>query len=267
MKFWNRYTRLHIGNKVVTSDDLDIFFSIKANTESEADIAEITIFNLADETKEQIQPDTPVNLEAGYKGDYGTIFLGTVNMIEDEIAGADIKTTITCIGDMSKFLEGYVNKTYPANIKLIDVAKDQVQLAGITNFKFDDSDIIFENAKPYTSATNLRTNLTEIAKNLDYDFFERRGSVLMVAKNSGITEGFLLNSDSGLLEVQKIVKKEDDGDKYDYDVTSLLIYRIAQGSIIEIDSKISGNKVCKVEEVAFISNEMDFVNQMKVKIL
>jgi len=267
MTFWQRFTRAHIGSKIITSDDLDIFFSVKANTTGEADSAEITIFNLAAETKEAIEPETLIQLEAGYVGDYGTVFLGMVESLEDEAAGADIQTTITCISGMSKFIEGCVNKSYPAGQKLTDIAKDQIQLAGISNFKIDDNDMVFEEKKVYTVATNLRTNLIELAKNLDYDFVERRGSVLLTAKNSGVVEGFLLNSDSGLLEVRKVVKKEDAEDKYDFDITTFLIYRIAQDSIIELDSKISGKKLCKVIEAAFISNNTDHICQMKVAII
>lgn len=267
MNFWKRYTRFHIGNKVITSDDLDIYFSVKANTQGEADSAEITVFNLADETKQQIQPDTPVRLEAGYLGDYGTVFLGKVEFLEDEISGADVKTTVTCISDMSKFLEGSINKTYPAKTKKVDIAKDQVLLAGITNFKIDDNSAVIERPHSYTRATSIKTNLTGIAKSLNYDFIERRGSAMLVKKDSGIQEGFLLNSDSGLLDVKKVMKKEGEEDKYDFEVKALLIYRIGQGSIIELDSNISGSKVCRVEDVEFVSNEQDHICNMKVRIL
>lgn len=266
MKFWNRFTRLHIGSKVITSSDLDIFFDVKANTKGDANVAEITVFNLAEETKQQIAPDIPVLLDAGYSGDYGTIFIGKVEDLYDELVGADVKTTINCISDMSKFTGGSINKTYPANSKLTDIAKDQIQFAGMTNFKIDDNLKVFEKPKIYTSATTLKQNLTEISKNLDYEFSENKGSIMLIKRSSGVIEGFLLNSDSGLLDVRKVTKKEDK-DKYDFDVKTLLIHRIAQSSIIELDSKISGNKICKVTEIEYLSNDQDHICNMKLKIL
>jgi len=266
MKFWKRYTKLHIGSIIITSEDIDIYFKVSVSADSNADTAEIIIFNLSETTKQILTPEQPVNLQAGYEGDYGSIFLGKIDRIEDEIEGADIKTTITCISDMSKFLEGYVNRTYPANMRLVDIAKDQIQFAEITNYQIDESDITFEAAKSYSSATSLRQNVTEIAKNLDFDFTERHGSILLLKKNSGIREGFVLNSDSGLLSVIKVRQKEDKT-KYDYEVKTLLIYRIDKASIIELDSKMSGKKLCRVEECEFQSNESENISIMKVKIL
>jgi hypothetical protein len=267
MKFWKRYSKANIGSKEITSDDLDIYFKVATSTDGTADTAEISIFNLSETTKQGLAPDQPVNLQAGYEGDYGTIYVGNVSTIEDEIDGADIKTTITCVGLMKNFLGGYVNKSYPANTKLTDIAKDQIQLAGISNFQVDDSPLVFAAPKGYTSATSLHTNLTELAKNLDYDFTERRGSVLLMKKTGGIQEGFVLNSDSGLLEVKKAQQKDTAALQYDFEVKALLIYRIDKASIIELDSKISGKKLCRVESCEFQSTEAESILLMKVKIV
>lgn len=274
-KFWGRYTKLQIGDKVLTSNDLDIYFSVKTDTKKTANIAEISIFNLSDSSREAIYQGMRVNLQSGYEGNYGTIFTGEVDEMEDEAEGADIKTTLIALSDMSKFTDGGVNKTYPANSKLTDIAKDQIALAGITNMKVDDNPKFFEKAKTYTSATTLKQNLTEIAENLDYTFTERRGSVLFVKKTGGIVEGFVLNSDTGLLEVKSVLKRFE-GEKaqtaentpeYHFEAKSLLIYNLAQGSIIELDSKVSGKKLCRVESCEFISKEQDHISNMKLKIL
>ncbi len=274
-KFWNRYTTLQIGNKIITSNDLDIYFNVKTDTKGTADIAEVSIFNLSDTTKQSIYQGMRVNLQSGYKDDYGTIFTGEVNEMEDESDGADIKTTITCLSDMKKFFGKTMNKTYPAGTKLVDIAKDQIQFAGITVFKIDDNPKTIERAVSLTSATNLGTNLTQIAEMLDYTLTERRGSVLLVKKTGGIAEGFVLNSDTGLLEVRGVLKRFE-GEKaqtaentpeYHFEAKSLLIYNLAQGSIIDLDSKVSGKKLCRVESCEFVSNQQDHIVNMKLKIL
>ena len=83
--FWKRYTKLQIGSKVITSDDLDIYFKVAVSTDNEGDTAEITVFNLSNTTKETLEPDLPVNLQAGYEDDYGSVFLGKIK-IENYLA-------------------------------------------------------------------------------------------------------------------------------------------------------------------------------------
>lgn len=262
--FWKRFTIANLGGKIVNSDDIDIFFNIQTSTDSDADIAEITIFNLSDTTRDELERGQIVNLSSGYEGDYGTVFIGTVAQIEDEIDGADVTTLVTCTSDMKALINGYINKIYPADMKLVDIATDMIQTAGITNIQIDDSDVTTEVALGYTSETSIRDNLIQIAGNLGYTFTERRGSIFLIDPKSGIVEGFVLNSDSGLLNVRK-VQQEDEA--YDFEVTTLLIYRIDKGSIIKLDSSISGNKLCRVEECIFTSSDADHICEMKVKIL
>jgi hypothetical protein len=264
MAFWKRFTRLQIGNTVITNNELDIYFTVKGSTDGIADEAEISIYNLSQATKEQITtPDTPLKLEAGYEGDYGIIFLGTVQENRDETDGADTKTIITALSYMTKLMTATVNKAYPRGSKLTDVAKDLITLAGITLLQVDDNPKIFEKQKTYSGATTSYQNILEIAKNLNYDFFERRGAVMLVKPESGVIEGFVLNSDTGLLKVNK----EGNKDKHIFNIRSLLIYQIAQGSIIDLDTALYGKKLCRVESVVFSSTEQEQICTMEAEIL
>ena len=262
--FWKRFTTADIGGKVINSDEMDIFFNIQTDTDSNADTAEITIFNLSDTTRDVLAIGQIVNLSSGYEGDYGTVFIGTISTIEDEPEGADVTTLITCVSDMKVLMNAYINRVYPPYTKLTDVAKSLIQSAGITNIKIDDSDIMTLAAINYTSVTTIHSNITRIANSLGFTFTERRGSILLVNPGSGVVEGFVLNADSGLLSVKKVQQEEE---THDFEVTTLLIYQIDKGSIIELDSSISGKKLCRVEECIFTSSESDHICEMKVKIL
>ena len=262
--FWKRYTTVNLGGKIINSDDMDVFFKIQTDTDSDADTAEITIFNLSDTTRDELGIGQIVNLSSGYEGDYGTVFIGTISIIEDETEGADVTTLVTCTSDMKVLMNAYINRIYAPYTKLTDVAKSLIQSAGITNIQIDDSDVVTLAYINYTSVTTIHSNIARIAKSLGFTFTERRGSVMLIDPSSGVIEGFVLNADSGLLSVKK-VQQEDE--THDFEVTTLLIYQIDKGSIIELDSSISGKRLCRVEECVFTSSDTDHICEMKVKIL
>lgn len=267
MTFWKRYTQLTIGVAVLTSAELDIYFKVPVSTDSDADTAEIIVFNLADATVQGIETDMPVTIETGYEEDYGIIFIGAVKSVSGSRDGADMQTVITCVSGMADLMAASVNASYPAGTLLTDVATDQIQLAGMTDFKIDANPAVFETGKTYTTETSVRDNLQGIADNLGYTLTERRGSIIMIDSGTGIEEGVVLNADTGLLQVTKNTAEDDAKLQFDYELITLLIYQMAQGSIIELDSRESGVKVCRVEECEFVSNAADHICNMKVKII
>ncbi|MHC1600235.1 MAG: hypothetical protein ACXQS5_05385, partial [Candidatus Methanospirareceae archaeon] len=120
-EFWDRYTKLIIKNpcsgteKTITSDELGIYFRTTRWTSGEESesygatidnsiIADIGIFNLSDDTIEDIKHEdaytktigSTVTLISGYRNHSGVIFTGQVAHMEQEFTGSDVMTILKC---------------------------------------------------------------------------------------------------------------------------------------------------------------------------
>jgi hypothetical protein len=258
---WDRYTIVEVAGREITTDDLDIYFDVKGSNNSEPNNAIITIYNLSDETRELIRKDEPIVLKSGYRDDYGPIFMGKVKEIDEEKDGADIATNIICLDDMEAFLNTRINETYPKGMKLVDVARDMIERTAVSVGKIEDSSKTLSRPITYTRDMTLHRNLGEIANELNFNFHVRHGLVYLIGKESGIQEGYLLTSDTGLISIAKITKEDAEAD---YKVQAFLIHKIAQDSIIEIDS-VKAKGLYRVVKFNFRSNELDHMVEMEVK--
>ena len=128
-KLFDRYYELHIANKILTIDDLDIFFRVKGSA-NEAATAEITVYNLSESTMKAIESGSPLVLIAGYRDDYGIIFQGTVKRAELTIEGTDVAAEIVAVDNLAE-LQKHIRITIPEGSDLSDVARLVFKQAGI----------------------------------------------------------------------------------------------------------------------------------------
>ena len=63
----------------ISSDDLDVEFTVPFDDDLEPNEAKITIYNLSDDTINRFEKDKEISIEAGYGDDTGVIFRGYVS--------------------------------------------------------------------------------------------------------------------------------------------------------------------------------------------
>jgi len=277
-EFWDRYVELQVGSVIITLDDLDIEFEVENNEESSAGTAEIAVYNLG-QSKSAFKKDEMVQLKAGYRSDYGIIFYGKIDKVWDERDGADVKTVLQA-SDLTKqlFMAKPICKVYPRGTSIAAIVADLFAEAGIPLGKIDDPGIVLEKDMVFggTTTSTPHVILTEQilplvngnrVKGLQldgalarfgeltelYTAFVGQDGMGYFVKRSYNAEAIVIDSESGLMEVQDVSRE---GDTAAYRVRCIFNWKIRQGTIVQLDSiTVSGNfkvtkfkHVCKGEE-------------------
>lgn len=280
MEKWLRYIELQVGSTLVTSDDLDIEFTVENDDKNSAGQAEIAVYNLG-QSKSAFKKDELIQLKAGYRDDYGTIFYGKIDKVWDEKEGADLKTVVQA-SDLTKqlFMAKPICKKYPKGTPITKIVQDLFSEAGIPVGKIEDPDIVLEKdmvfggkttstpyavlneeVLPLVNGTILK-ELT-ISKGIVLDgalarlgemaelytcYVGQDGMGYFVKKSFKDQTVIVLDSESGLMEIQDV---SEEGKTSAYKVRCLFNWKIRQNTIVQINSlNVSGNfKVTKFKHV------------------
>jgi hypothetical protein len=122
-----RYFRVVVDTIEIKS--LDVRFKIEKNLKAQPNKAEISIFNLNEAHRSQLEqlPTVAVSVEAGYVGGSSMIFLGDLRRASSQDSGPDIITTISS-GDGEKAIQTArvnvsIRKGTPSDVVIKTVAK------------------------------------------------------------------------------------------------------------------------------------------------
>ena len=80
-KLWKQVRVVTVGELVFDYEDIDVEFDVKCTDDNKSDIATIKIYNLSETTKNKIQANQIVNIDAGYRELHQSIFGGLVENI------------------------------------------------------------------------------------------------------------------------------------------------------------------------------------------
>ncbi len=277
-ELFDRYYELQIGDLLITIDDLDIEFTVENDTNNQSGTAEITIFNLSDSSKAKIKKDTPIQLKAGYKDDYGIIFYGTVDKVWDEWQQGDVKTVVQALDATKQLFRGsYMVRTYPAGMPVATIVKDVFSAAGVPVGLIEDPGITltktmtFEGSPYQILQTCIGLANGEIVKQrqVSPDLLLLESWTAYVKNNMGYfvrreykeVEAVVLSSETGLMEV---TPQESEDSTIDYRVRCLLQWKASQDSIIKLESiRVSG--LFKVVEFKHVCKRDEFYSELGVK--
>ena len=261
MKFWIREVNLKAGDKEFTGDKFEIDFRVPFSTKEEPDISEVKIYNLSKSSIESIQSKAYVILNAGYKGDIGTILSGKIENINTEWQGVD-KITIMKVSDGGfEWRNTKVQKTYQAGSTSKYIMQDLASMLGLEIAEINPKkDITYKLGKSISGS--VESALKQLVKDTDSKMYINKGRLYIRDANKGTVTGFLLNSDTGLIgSPERIEEEKEKGKKViKYKVESLLNHKISTDSLIKIESKtINGNY--RVESGVHTG---DFITEMVV---
>lgn len=266
---WIRYVSLQVGSLLITSDQLDIEFEIKGSNKSDANTAEISVFNLARKTRESIKPDQAVLLKAGYVGDAGNIFVGYVKLVSELRDGENLKTKISVL--TKGCVSGRQTKKYPIKTPLktlVEAAFKDSQIPaqctdGCQGFTLD---------AEYTSDPSAAADLEYCAKLINGSEKAHKTAKYYVEAAGGyfVTQGYvrgsetvILSSETGLIES---LPEDPDDKTYTRSIRSGLCYRIGVDTHIELKSRVSGaSGTYKVVEYIHKYEGEEFETECKVQ--
>lgn len=240
MNLYRRYTSILVGNKQITSDDLDIEFDIPFTKSKEQDIGEVVVYNLSEDTINDIKEHNNINISAGYKdaNNVATIFTGVVKKVIPEWSGANKAVTLLLADGGFQWARSSLKRTYPKGSSASFIMRDLVNQMGQKPALIAPvNDIVYENGFIINGLQR-----EELQRIVDETGSTMRNEAGFVYINDGAAiheTGFRLNSDTGLIGVptEEVETLKDGKTKVTYyNVTMLLNPLIKKGSKLKIES-------------------------------
>ena len=239
------------GDVTVSSDALDVEFTVPFDDDMEPNEAEIIVYNLSDKTIKRLKKKAAISIEAGYQDDTGVIFSGYVSKVTTQFDGADKVTTIKALDDIKK--HNLKSTTFAAGTKASVILKNLIKKTGIPIAVFKvRRDHTYKDSQ--TVEGNLMSEIKRYAEVCGISVYVSKGKVYARYIKQGDNLNFTVSVDTGMIgsptSYTEEITAEDFEDTIDgYEVEMLLQHRISAGGIVKLDSRIANGtyRVCSGE--------------------
>lgn len=227
------------GSVTLNSDELDFEFTVPFDDDVEANEIEITVYNLSDNTVNNLKRTADITIEAGYKGDTGVIFKGFIDNVKTGYEDVDKVTTITCYNCAGT--ETVENITYSENTKASTILRDLIEKLGMPIAVFK-----VRRDWTYTDSVTvdgcIREEIKKYAEVCGISVYANNGSIYARYIKDGDNINFTVNEDTGLIGSPEHYTEEINAEDYvdvidGYKVEMLLQHRITTGAIINLKSR------------------------------
>lgn len=255
--FWIRDIDVLAGGKKFQSlgeNALEIDFDISFNDKEEPDVSEVTIYNLSEDSINEIKKQGYCIVNAGYRemGNKACVVSGDIEDVTTDWEGLDKVTKIKVSDGGKEWRKAKLNKTYAEGTKASLIMQD---LCGVLGYEVVEikpkEDITYKLGK--TIKGYCSDNLKRLVKDTKSKMYINKKRITIRDEKQGNDIGFLLNTESGLVG-NPTLNKDDSEDKTDlrdsekekkknkeekktWKVTCLLNAKIETDSIIKIESK------------------------------
>lgn len=209
MRMWLRQATLTLGSNRYTLDGLNFTFKVQFEDRAKVSTAQLEVYNLAPSTRASLKKGDPVIITAGYQGDVGCIFVGAVADFSHNSNNLDVITKITAADSLEEWLGTYVNKTYKAGMYAADIIDDLLNIFGV-----EVAMVKLAVNKHYPGCRvcrgKLKDVLTEIAcSDCKSRLVIRCGQIVINPPQEGVTSGYLLTPQTGLLKSSSTSESQD----------------------------------------------------------
>lgn len=281
--YWIRDVEILAGQKKFESlgdNALSIEFDIPFGEKEEPDISEVKIYNLSDDSINDIKRDGYIYVNAGYKEakNKANVLTGEIEDIKTEWQGLDKVTTIKVSDGAKAWRTATLNNTYAEGTKASFIMRDLCNVLGYEIVAIEPvDDVEYKLGKTITGTASA--SLSQLAEDTKSKLFINKNRVVIRDQNIGYQTGFVLSAGTGLIG-SPTLDKDESGDKTDevddkkakkknketaksWTVQCLLNARIETDSVIKIESKVI-NGTFRVVSGKHSCNESDFITEIKV---
>lgn len=238
---------------------LGIDFRVGFDDQVEADDAEVTVYNLSDDTANSLRAGAAAVLSAGYGRDVGTLLAGEIVDVRGRWEGPTRATTLTITDASDLWAEIVVNRSYAPGIKASKVITDVLQACGLEVGALSlPDDVVYRRGR--VASGQVQAVLSELAADCGAVAQLIRGALYIRDPEAGTETGFVLRADSGLVGTPQRIEQEDG--EAAWGVWSLLHHRIRAGSLIRVESRaVTG--LLRVRRGMHVCNSQDFLTYME----
>ena len=256
---------IKIGDITIDNEELDCVFDIPFDDDTEADEAEIIVYNISDTTIQNIKRDAQISVTAGYGDDTGIIFSGIISKVRSYYSGNDRVTEIYAIDQAVLKERELKSKSYAKGTKASKILQDLISQVGIPVAVFAPKrDHTYKDKS--TVDGGLMENIRKYAKVCGVSAYICKGQIYARHILDGDGLDFTLSSDTGLLSLSEFEEEQTAEDFKDtvkgYEMTMLLQHRITTASLIHVQSRnVTG--VYRVREGSHTYDGTDFLTKVK----
>ena len=256
---------IKIGDITIDNEELDCEFDIPFDDDTEADEAEIIVYNISDTTIQNIKRDAQISVTAGYGDDTGIIFSGIISKVRSYYSGNDRVTEIYAIDQAVLKERELKSKSYTKGTKASKILQDLISQVGIPVAVFAPKrDHTYKDKS--TVDGGLMENIRKYAKVCGVSAYICKGQIYVRHILDGDGLDFTLSSDTGLLSLSEFEEEQTAEDFKDtvkgYEMTMLLQHRITTASLIHVQSRnVTG--VYRVREGSHTYDGTDFLTKVK----
>lgn len=236
------------GNVTISSETLDVEFTVPFDDDMEPNEAEIVVYNLSDNTIKQLKKGAAISIEAGYKGDTGVLFNGYITKVKTVHDSADKVTTIYAMDDIKD--HSIQSIAFAKNTKASYILKALIDKTGIPVAVFSPRrDHTYKDAQ--TVDGDLMENIKTYAEVCGISVYVSKGKIYARHITKGDSVNFNVSSDTGMIGSPSSFTEEITAADYNdtvngYNVEMLLQHRMCAGAIVDLHSRVANGvyRVC-----------------------
>lgn len=263
---YGRTIKVQTGNVTILNSDLDIEFNIPFDDDTEANEAEIIIYNLSDNTIKNIVANQKIVVTAGYGKDTGIIFSGFVSAKKTYYNNCDKATKVYALDDMNLKEKDIESITFAAGTKASKILKTLCQKVNLPLAEFTvKRDYTYKDEE--TVDGGLMSNISRLAGICGVSAYILKSKIYVRPLSKGDNTRFEVSVDTGLLEIEGFEETVQNGDYTDklsgYKITMLLQHQLQTASIVTVRARgVSGTY--RVKSGSHECSNDDFVTKAKV---
>lgn len=256
---------IQTGDVTIDNEELDCEFDIPFDDDTEANEAEIIVYNLSDLTIQNIKKDSPITVTAGYGDDTGIIFSGLISKVRSYYSDEDRVTEIHAIDQANLKERELQNISYAGGTPASRILQDLVGMVGLPVAVFAPKrDHVYKDKA--TIDGGLMENIRKYAGVCGVSAYICKGQIYVRHILDGDGLDFTLSADTGLLSLSEFEEEQTAEDFKDtvhgYEITMLLQHRVTTASLINLQARnVSG--AFRVREGSHTYDGTDFLTKVK----
>lgn len=237
---YNQRVIIKSGNVTIDNNELDCEFSIPFDDDTEANEAEIVIYNLTNKTINEFKKHEKITVTAGYQNDTGVIFSGYISKVKTAHEEYDKITTIYALDSESRKEKDIESLSFSKGTKASYILKKLVGKVGL-------SIAVFKTKRDYTYKDKvsvdggLMENIKKYAQICGVSAYICKSKIYVCPLYDIKSKAFDLAADSGLLSVSEFEEEQTNETYKDktkgYECKMLLTHQIQTGSTVFINTE------------------------------
>ncbi len=248
--------------------DFRIAFKVTKTLQSTPNTAEVTISNLSEETRSQIESSNKIlTLRAGYADEGGAevLFIGDVSRFVTEYQPPNIDFVMSCGDGEKKLATTLVSLSFAENASALSVLNSLASKLGtVVRIPIPIVDSVLVNG--FSFYGQARIGLTKICDRLKVSWsIQNQEIVILASKSIDSTIQILMNKDTGMIASPEKVEDKKNKGKAGWKVKSLLNPKIQPGGQMQIKSR-TANGTFKILSVDYTGDNWgnDFMCETEV---